>query len=200
MNKMNKKFAPVILVVVLASLAVGVSYWRGQGEITLPFARPVTDAQNQVTQPTVNTPAPISTADWKTYRNEVYGYSIRYPANWEIIREDKKRATEFSPVGENYYLEGEPEIGVVRVVVAPDVKFDKLKYSNTQQIVVDSQMAYKNIYGYGGEVSVDFDISGVPISLVNDVSPAVINSENRNKASEYNQVFDIMLSTFKFVK
>lgn len=32
------------------------------------------------------TPTPeVDTSDWKTYRNEKYGYEIKYPPNWEVI-------------------------------------------------------------------------------------------------------------------
>lgn len=31
----------------------------------------------------------IDTSNWKTYRNEVYGFEVRHPANWSVIRENK---------------------------------------------------------------------------------------------------------------
>ncbi len=138
------------------------------------------------------------TATWNTYNNTTYGYSINYPPGWEIIRDDKKWETEFSPIGENYYIEGEPEIGVIRVVAAPDVKFDKSNYPNAHEITLDGRTAYKTTSGYGGEVSISFEINDIPLSLVNDVSPAVTGSANANKADEYNRIFDSMVSTFKF--
>lgn len=52
----------------------------------LPTSYPTT---RQQTQPAVKTPTPLPTqvdptADWKTYRNEEYGYSIKYPPTTEI--------------------------------------------------------------------------------------------------------------------
>lgn len=36
------------------------------------------------------TPTPDPTADWKTYRNEEYGYKIKYPPNWKIDFKENK--------------------------------------------------------------------------------------------------------------
>src|SRR3989344_2349339 len=64
---MYKKFAPILLIVVLAALAVGLTYWRGQ-------------SQEPLLQQTAET---VSTADWKTYNNTSKGYSIKYPSTWK---------------------------------------------------------------------------------------------------------------------
>jgi|SRR3989344_1803176 len=35
--------------------------------------------------PMINVQNPnIQTADWKTYKNTIYGYSLKYPTNWEV--------------------------------------------------------------------------------------------------------------------
>lgn len=85
-----KKFYPIFLIVALATITVGLTYWRGQSQpvVTLPILPPeppVADAQNQATQPppTLDT-APVSTADWKTYRNTELGVEFSYPAEYEV--------------------------------------------------------------------------------------------------------------------
>jgi len=52
---------------------------------------------SQNIQPEVSSPLPQVTltpqkdamADWKTYRNEVYGLEVKHPVNWSVIRENK---------------------------------------------------------------------------------------------------------------
>lgn len=82
---MDKKFAPILLVIVLVLLAVAAIYWRGQNPSALPEPQ-VADGQNQATQqpPTLDT-APVSTADWKTYENRKYGYKIELPRSWGTV-------------------------------------------------------------------------------------------------------------------
>lgn len=143
--------------------------------------------------------AAVDTSKWKTYQNDLYGYSIKYPANWEVIYDDKKRGASFSPVGETYYLE-ESSIGIIRIGSDQDVKFDKSTYSDLQHVVVGGREAFENTSGAFGEVSVYFNIGDTSFNLTNDVSPAVLNSEYKDKAEEYNKIFETMVSTFKFTK
>ncbi len=83
-----KKIYPILLIVVLAALAVGVTYWRGKSQSALPSEPPVADAQNQVIeQPTSNEvtdTAPVSTAGWKTYKNKENNYEFKYPSDWFV--------------------------------------------------------------------------------------------------------------------
>jgi hypothetical protein len=37
--------------------------------------------------------APVSTADWKTFTSMKYGFSIKYPTDWEFINEENQTST-----------------------------------------------------------------------------------------------------------
>lgn len=74
-----KKLYPIILIVVLAALAVIASLFREQ-RLCCVDQPMVTEQQNQPQQtPPVSDTAPVSTADWKTYRNNEVGIEFQYP-------------------------------------------------------------------------------------------------------------------------
>lgn len=77
-----KKYTPVILVA-LALLALLVVAIVAGLDRQLDFLW-----DNK--QPTTTTPAVIDTSDWKTYRNEEYGFEFKYPGDWEIDNEARK--------------------------------------------------------------------------------------------------------------
>lgn len=180
-----------LIIVVVVAIIVGIAYTYNQQKTDSNTQSPPNQTKNETIT------SDLDTSNWKTYTNDLYGYSIKYPSNWEIIKDDKKWETDFNPIGEKYYIET-ADVGVVRVVQAPDVKFDKSKYPNAEQTTLDGREAYKTTGEFGGEVSIHSAINNTPISLVNDVYPAVINSENKDKAGEYNKIYDTMVSTFKF--
>ena len=68
---MRKGFALSLILIVLASIFVGVIYFLFKNK-----------SSNQ-TAPTVSPSAsPDTYSGWKTYRNKVYGFTIRYPKEW----------------------------------------------------------------------------------------------------------------------
>lgn len=53
------------------------------GEIEKGFSKPEEPQEFAATEPKEITPAPeVDTSDWKTYRNENYGFGFRYPPAW----------------------------------------------------------------------------------------------------------------------
>lgn len=77
---MNQKgLAPILAVLLIGITLVGAGYLVYSEKIALPQTKPV----QQTTQ---QTPSFISdeTANWKTYTNTKYGYSIKYPNAWYL--------------------------------------------------------------------------------------------------------------------
>ena len=88
-----KKLYPIFLIVILVALAVGVTYWRGQGETSLPFARPVSDTQNQA-----------SSSNWQDYKSEKYGFELKMPTGWKV-EETSVGLNFLSPENQEYIKE-----------------------------------------------------------------------------------------------
>ncbi len=111
MKQNQNGFAAMIAVlVVAAALVAGAGVYFYQTQVDQPKLAPVPAIQNTETLP--NLPAesekeiktagtasersePIDTSDWKTYRNEEYGFEFKYPKEWagqnEVHYNDKNR-------------------------------------------------------------------------------------------------------------
>lgn len=79
-SSMNQKgFAPIIIlfiVLVLGGIVGGMVYSRSKtNQATSVYPQPTTSQSDQ-------------TANWKTYANTRYGYSIRYPPEWSLREEN----------------------------------------------------------------------------------------------------------------
>lgn len=87
------------------------------GGLVFGYFRFLKSEKVAVSQPTVSptpsltptpSPSPDVTTDWKIYKNATYGYSLRYPKDWEINAKNAEESTNatlhiFKGKG-NYYL------------------------------------------------------------------------------------------------
>lgn len=92
---MKKQYLTIITVLIIA-LGAGVFVWQKQRNQVQEQPK-----QEEVVKADVSTD--IDTSDWKTYRNEEYGYSIDYPRSWFV---EETEAANKDP-----YLRGGDEIG-----------------------------------------------------------------------------------------
>lgn len=93
--KMNqKRFTNIILIIVVAMLAGAVGYFVFVKKST-PIAQqtPTPSQTNNTTSPTQT--QKDETADWKTYSNNKYDFSLKYPKEW-ILKEFSKSETDLT--------------------------------------------------------------------------------------------------------
>lgn len=79
MNINQKGFANIILIVVIVAVFVGVVGYFVFGKKS--------EQATQQQQTTTQTKPKDESANWKSYRNEEYGFEFKYPTGWEIIDE-----------------------------------------------------------------------------------------------------------------
>jgi len=76
----------IIILLITALLILGYIYYpiKSNDKLTNQNTNQIQANQNVNTQPSVKPTKEegIATSDWKTYRNEEYGFEIRYPKEW----------------------------------------------------------------------------------------------------------------------
>ncbi len=82
---MNQATKISLFAVILAVVAGGVWYARKPAPETTPVAEPTTP---EVVTPGDNESGEVDTSDWKTYRNEEYGFELDYPNDWSVAEKD----------------------------------------------------------------------------------------------------------------
>jgi len=204
-NQMSKPTALIVIIVIIIILGIGgyFLFTQEQGTNTnntnitttntnqavntntTSNTNLVTNANtNTVTNTTANTN--IDTSGWKTYENEEYGYTLKYPTNWTYediyLTEDPlgafptpiKYSVFYSPEkkyhlvlgikkaednGSIYYRTG---IGAGEITDGPDAKIDD-EYVNTWELIYEGKV--KEIFFYSVETGLTYvDIKGYEVS------------------------------------
>lgn len=197
----NNKLKPLLLVLIFVFLISGIflvalTVWQNnyrqkvyeETKANLPVHKEV-ESVNQ----------PISTSEWETYKNNEYGFEIKYPMDWETVKSKNElqiRAC-FKKKNEKVYdNEGlEIECRIAIYVVSIDRSLDEIRKQT-------------NLYEDGSitDIVVSSDIPALYIkrffgSQVDFIKDKKLFSIGLPQVKDQNQeIFESMVKSFKFIK
>ena len=163
---MNKKIIIGVAILILAIAAGGFWYVKIQKEeiITKPKEKVVVEEENS---------DEIDASNWKTYRNEEYGFEVKYPSNWVFVEESEK--IKFSEEGKEYFIEEGKAYPI-----SLSFNFDKYEEKKTIEEWADGKMK-KSL----GEQSInELTIGGKPAITVKTymgIETVILYDENNNQ-------------------
>ena len=198
MIKNKQGFSAVALVIIIAVLAIGgYAVWQKQ--------------DNSLSTPSVDT------TNWKTYRNDKYGFEFKYPNEWHLAinNEVSLNSIFLSPEEINFPSVWDSQLTPIEAYIE-----SAEQYKNSLKIWEEST-DYENITGeiissFGGEKlgqkfegvdrsSQDIYSYGLFVSeaYLNLKSSDVLSFRYQSSSGKLNDAYDIynkILSTFRFVK
>lgn len=191
----KSKFKLILFIVILLIIVGGGAYYLGAKQNKLIVG-------NQQTSPTIAPPIPTSTPDptanWKTYKNEKYGFEVKYPNNYAISTQSGSfvapNIISFKPPAEIMFtVDDNPRNLSLSEWVKSDIVIHDLSIK-WQSIIVGSVESLKS------PISGNMD-GGVGYSALipqkNKVYSLLFSTKAPGAEAEL-KVFDQMLSTFKF--
>ena len=225
----QKGFTPIIILLLIVAVLGAAGYFaysRGYTNSFLPKPSPIITPRPLLTP--LPTPKPTSTPDptanWKTYTNTTYKYSLKYPSDWEVQGEGGEDPTQaFAPNFSSTcnFNGGDRCANLVISLIGGYKEGENLEYyfnigsNNDSHIRTQDIISEKDIV-VGGEKALEIkyrlpkaDIGyenepAIEIHAVHDNSVLLIQYGEEQKTSfselKYEDLFNHILSTFKFTQ
>jgi len=222
---MNRAVPIILAILISAAVFGGVGYWLGTQKAEK--AASTATATVTTTAKTSGTATADVTADWKTFTNNRYGYTIKYPSNWYVQSDSSE--SDFSQRGgadvgityiggdtawSNYskfdYTLGDlPEDRqVVSLLVhkteqSLDDYFDAVYNVSANEISgkSTSKISGKDILKFTATSVSDHPVGAVGLMALVKVNNGIMSfSYTVNKTSDQSAIFNSMISTLIFTK
>lgn len=138
------------------------------------------------------------TKDWQVYRNEEFGFEIKYPKDWKVS--DGFRPIVFSPKDiSNYTVSiNSTYLNIDILDIDKEIEYYKNKGTFISEFKIENGACIKfKAQTKGGEIPAAFMIGKNHTIYINYEAFGTFSNDEYN---QYKKVYDQMLSTFKFIE
>jgi len=171
-------FSKILALVLFITLPI-FGFWLGMEyqKITEPVTSPIDISSEPVSTPT---PTVDETANWKTYRNEEYGFEFEYPGDWTL---QEISNPDLPYIVHKIILQG-ISVEIYKQFSVKKVPEDK--------IITSEQIMINGIEGTYNRHNADGPYQEVIVPYQSKTYRLILDTESDE------QVFDHILSTFRF--
>lgn len=200
----------IILITILAISVVSVGVYAAyQYYYSVCCSEPTQPSDQETISPGTLPTGEINdeTTNWQTYRNEEYGFEMKYPLSWQVKQIDSD--FKFSNKDKVYNIEMSSVIPITISVKDNSYNDSIDKYLVNDQIkkilkdetvLIGGKKAYI-IQGITPPVCHDFRVIFASDKVFNISSNAcIIKAVNQDDFNEIDEIFNQILFTFKFIK
>ncbi len=196
---LNLAFLIITLVSLLLSIFFIYQNWRLNQKLEALIRSQPTPTPSVANPPLTETPPIDPTANWKTYRNETAGYSLKYPADMLVFCNYPNtkglrlwQAPFDCPNGHDIFY----EIAVIENL--PGEYKEYKKPSSARQINIDGIKATEKTYVYENTDG-PLQSLGQSTEILIDNNGYTIQIQLLGNSLDKKNLFDQILSTFKFL-
>jgi hypothetical protein len=213
-SKNNNLLIYIVLFIVLFGLTLFLGWKYVVGEKVMSSFFPTPTPTVVIQGPVSPTVAADPTANWKTYKNDIYGFEFNYPGNWTFFDTNKPR--QYSLYSPEYVLES-----TASATIKNGGSFSILvdyNNANNQSKTLDEWA--RNINAADSQKITFSGREAIRSSLLNAISNYAVSvsfidqsngennkgiiilqmTSNQSDSEKYNKIFDQILSTFRFVE
>ncbi len=219
-NKLSseKIILAIVILVALGIIAYFIMLKNPSPVAVQPTASPtitpiITSAPEPTLTPTpepaiIPTPTPnIDISNWKTYRNEDYGYSVEYPSTWLIKTRENYQVHFLAPEGSR--ISGDSWLGEGNIFITMNELQNNQnlnppsQYSLMSAIIIDgiNAIRYDGVKGGQYLTNPSFIYTIVDLAKNNKELNLIFSDQISDRNDEkYIIIYNKMLSSFKFIK